>query len=91
VATEERQIERVWHGGPWEQRPTAKRSAELPFTPRELEILESVVQSRGWAWAFRHAWLCIDQARALGTLPQEGPWRWPVGFLCGTRPGRRCT
>jgi len=75
----------VWHGGPWEQRPRGERDAEIPYTLEELEVLEGVAESNGWAWTFRHAELCIEQARAFGDLPQDGRTWWPEGFLCGTR------
>ena len=75
----------VWHGGPWEESPARKRTAENPFTPDELVILGAVAQDKGWVWTFRHTCLCLDQARAVGELPDDGRTRWPQGFTCGTR------
>ena len=77
--------QRPWHGGPWERRFSGTRSPEIPFTPEEMDVLEGVAQDNGWIWTFAHACLCLDQARAIGDLPQNGRTVWPEGFLCGTR------
>ncbi len=73
------------HRGPWERMLGGTTSPEIPFTPEEMEILEAGARSKGWVWTFEYACLCLDQARLIGLLPQNGRTDWPDGFLCGTR------
>jgi hypothetical protein len=74
------------HRGPWERKPGGTTSPEIPFTPEEMAILEAVAREKGWVWTFEYLCLCLDQARAIGNLPQNGRTIWPEGFLCGARP-----
>ena len=43
------------------------------WTPEERDILEAVARSHGWPWVQRHVLLILDQARAIGDLPDELP------------------
>ena len=39
-------------------------------TPEKLEVLAQVTRTHGAAWVARHEDLILDQARAIGRLPE---------------------